>query len=98
MEDRKTTIMDALNPSPNQNISTADRDWLIDQANTFVFAGVDTTSTMLMYTFHKVLSSREIHSRLQHELRNANISIQEGYDWKAVRDLPYLVRLLRRDF
>ncbi|KAJ5388208.1 cytochrome P450 [Penicillium cosmopolitanum] len=95
VEDRKTTIMDALNPSPNQNIGTADRDWLIDQANTFVFAGVDTTSTMLMYTFHKVLSSREIHSRLQHELRNANISIQEGYDWKAVRDLPYLTAVIK---
>ncbi|CAI7601454.1 unnamed protein product [Penicillium pancosmium] len=95
VEDRKSTIMDALNPSPNQNISAADREWLIDQANTFVFAGVDTTSTMLMYTFHKVLSSREIHSRLQDELRNANISIQEGYDWKAVRDLPYLTAVIK---
>jgi cytochrome P450 len=96
VKDRKSTIIDALNPSPNHDISATDREWLVDQSNTFVFAGVDTTSTMLMYTFHKVLSSHEIHSRLQHELQNADISIQEGYDWKTIRELPYLVGLPRR--
>lgn len=83
--------MDALNPSKDHILTEADREWLIDQGNTFLFAGVDTTSTMLMFTFHKVLSSPGIHSRLKEELRNANLSIEEKYDWRRVRQLPYLV-------
>lgn len=83
--------MDALNPSPHEHISESDREWLIDQANTFIFAGVDTTSTMLMYTFHQVLASPEVTNKLKNELENADISIKEGYDWKKVQQLPYLV-------
>lgn len=70
------------------------RERLIDQANTFVFAGVDTTSTMLVLTFHKVLSSPDILKRLQEELRDATSMIQHEFDWKKVRQLPYLVSIL----
>lgn len=93
--DRKTTVIEALNPSKDHNLSEADREWLIDQGNTFVFAGVDTTSTMLMYTFHKVLSSPDIHSRLKQELQDANLLIEDGYDWRQVRQLPYLTAVIK---
>ncbi|OQE23023.1 hypothetical protein PENSTE_c009G03666 [Penicillium steckii] len=93
--DKKTTVMDALNPSKDHILTEADREWLIDQGNTFLFAGVDTTSTMLMFTFHKVLSSPGIHGRLKEELRNANLSIEEKYDWRRVRQLPYLTAVIK---
>ncbi|KAJ5090176.1 cytochrome P450 [Penicillium argentinense] len=94
-EERKLTLIDVLNPSSGQDASEKDRSWLIDQGNVFVFAGVDTTSTMLMYTFHKVLSSPDILNRLQKELQDAKLSIDEQYDWKRVRQLPYLTAVIK---
>lgn len=87
------SIIGTLNPTPGRAPSNLARERLIDQANTFVFAGVDTTSTMLVLTFHKILSSPDILKRLQEELRDATALIHE-FDWKKVRQLPYLVSIL----
>lgn len=88
------SIIGTLNPTPGRTPSNLARERLIDQANTFVFAGVDTTSTMLVLTFHKILSSPDILKRLQDELRDATALIQHEFDWKKVRQLPYLVGIL----
>lgn len=87
----RPTLIGLLNPFPGQSPGHSGREWLIDQANTLVFAGVDTTAVTLVYIFHQILSSPEICKRLQEELRGATPIIQTRFDWPKVRQLPYLV-------
>ncbi|KAJ5162339.1 cytochrome P450 [Penicillium capsulatum] len=91
----QSTLMGLLNPFPGKKPDHATREWLIDQANTLVFAGVDTTAVTLVYTFHQILSSPDICRRLQEELRDATPIIRTCFDWRKVRQLPYLSAVIK---
>jgi cytochrome P450 len=68
-----------------------DKEFLTDQTFSLVFAGIDTSSIAMTSAFYHIITSPDVLQRLQHELRGAAPDIQHVYDWKKVRQLPYLV-------
>ncbi|KAK6828682.1 hypothetical protein RU639_003538 [Aspergillus parasiticus] len=58
-----------------------------------IVAGSDTTASAISAAVYYVLKNRAVYSRLQEELRGANLTTPP--QWKEVRSLPYLDAVMR---
>ncbi|KAJ6012494.1 hypothetical protein N7499_011835 [Penicillium canescens] len=89
---RKAGIIDSLlDASQAGTWESPDQELLVEQVFSLVFAGIDTSSIALTSAFWHILSSPGVLRRLQEELRRTTPDIEDTYDWKEVRRLPYLV-------
>lgn len=93
IHDDKPTLFNLLLESrPEQKHFPTDQEALVDQAELFFLAGVDTTSAVLAGTVYSVLFTPEIKSRLQGELRQDGLFTRHEFNRRKIQKLPYLVR------
>jgi cytochrome P450 len=91
-ERNHNTLFDLLlQPSPENSYTVPPAGEMVDHAFLFLLAGIDTTSTVLTFATHFILSSPDVLERLQSELHGAKPFIEDNFDFKKVRRLPYLV-------
>ncbi|KAG9003004.1 hypothetical protein FRB94_001626 [Tulasnella sp. JGI-2019a] len=82
--------------NPSQRI--ADRD-IMDQINTFFFAGTDTTSLALGWTFLLLAQNPEMQTKLREEIHSVSHSYENDdsvdTDFSIIDNLPYLDKVTR---
>jgi cytochrome P450 len=89
------TLFDLLlNKKQNSTYQVPPTKELVDHAFLFSLAGIDTTSTVLTFATHSILSSPHVLRKLKAELREAEPFIKNEFDFEKVRRLPYLVSSL----
>ncbi|EDV47322.1 probable cytochrome P450 311a1 [Drosophila erecta] len=64
-----------------------------DEINTFVFAGVDTTTASMSFVLYALAKYPEAQSRLRKELQN--VALDESMDLDELNGLPYLEALIK---
>ncbi|BFG02361.1 probable cytochrome P450 311a1 [Drosophila madeirensis] len=64
-----------------------------DEVNTFVFAGVDTTTAAMSFVLYALAKHPEAQQRLQEELRQ--LELHASMDLDTLSELPYLDALLK---
>ncbi|XP_039499180.1 probable cytochrome P450 311a1 [Drosophila santomea] len=90
--DRSHNLLDTLLLARFEDRSLS-RKQVRDEINTFVFAGVDTTTASMSFVLYALAKYPEAQCRLRKELQD--VALDESTDLDALNGLPYLEALIK---
>ena len=83
-------LMDTKDKEGNRILSDSS---IVAQSILFLFAGFDTTSTLMMFTAYCLALDQEIQQRVQQEVDEA-VERHGGLTYEAIMDMPYMDRVM----
>ncbi|KAJ6024766.1 cytochrome P450 [Penicillium herquei] len=96
MENGRPTLFDVLlTDNPDKRYKVPSNNDLIDQAFLFAIAGTDTTSMATTFAIFHILSNPKVLEKLREELQGASGIIKDEYNYREVKQLPYLTAVIK---
>ncbi|EDW82323.2 uncharacterized protein Dwil_GK25740 [Drosophila willistoni] len=88
--DKSRTLLDTLLLARFNDGSSLSRQEIRDEINTFVFAGVDTTTAAMSFVLYGLAKHQEIQDKLLNEIKE-----EQANDLDALNELPYLDAVIK---